>query len=325
MARDHANLNFGRDVLAKVVILLALHNGATHLSEQLDSYFAQSLKDWALVVGDDGSTDSGPQILQRYSECAERDQITVVEGPRRGGTANFLSLLGSVQADQPFTCFSDQDDVWLPHKLARAVERIEALKTGGPVCYFSRTLICREDLSNPRLSRPQSRPLGFRNALVQNVIAGNTIMVNAAALAVLQKAYASLDSAEPVLLHDWWVYQILSGTGATFISDDEPSLLYRQHSGNQIGANDGVRAQFARIAMVTRGTYGEWYARNLVAIRPALPQFTPENVHVFNAFEQARYAKSWWRRVTKLRGSCVYRQGCLSNLALYFSAIINKI
>lgn len=323
--RDHATLFFGKVALAKVVILLALHNGAAHLGEQLDSYFAQSLKDWALVVGDDGSTDNGPQILQRYSERAERDQITVVDGPRRGGTANFLSLLGSVQAGQPFTSFSDQDDVWLPHKLARAVERIEALKTGGPVCYFSRTLICREDLSEPRLSRRQPRPLGFRNALVQNVIAGNTIMLNASALAVLQKAYAGLDVAEPALLHDWWVYQILSGAGATFISDDEPSLLYRQHSGNQIGANDGVRAQFERIAMLTRGTYGEWYDRNLAAIRPALPQFTPENVQVFNAFEQARNARSWWRRVAKLRGSCVYCQGYLSNLALYFAAVINKI
>lgn len=230
-----------------------------------------------------------------------------------------------VPADQPYTCFSDQDDVWLPHKLSRAISQIEAAATEGPVCYFSRTLICREDLSNPRPSRPQSRPLGFRNALVQNVVAGNTIMVNAAALAVLQAAYADLNGAEPVLLHDWWVYQILSGVGATFISDDMPGLLYRQHRGNQIGANDGLRAQIMRFGMMMQGTYAMWNQRNLAAIRPALHRFTPENQEIFYKFERARQAERWWTRASGLRASQVYRQGRLSHLALYFTALTNRI
>ncbi|WP_426036965.1 glycosyltransferase [Cypionkella sp. TWP1-2-1b2] len=305
--------------------MLALYNGALHLRDQLDSFLAQSQPDWALSVGDDGSTDSGPQIVQYYAARAKAGQITVTAGPQRGGAANFLSLLSLVPADQSYTCFSDQDDVWLPHKLSRAILQIEAAATNGPICYFSRTLICREDLSNPRLSRPQSRLLGFRNALVQNVVAGNTIMVNAEALAVLQAAYADLNGAETVLLHDWWVYQILSGVGATFIADDMPSLLYRQHGGNQIGANDGLRAKIMRLGMMVRGTYAVWNQQNLAAIRPALHRFTQENRQVFHRFERARQAKRCWTRMSGLRASQVYRQGRLSHLALYCAALINRI
>lgn len=309
----------------KVIILLALYNGDDYIGEQLDSFSTQAEQDWVLSVGDDGSTDSGPQIVEQYVTRAKAGQITITEGPQRGAATNFLSLLALVPADQPYTCFSDQDDVWLPHKLSRAIAQIEAVATEGPVCYFSRTLICREDLSSPRPSRPQSRPLGFRNALVQNVVAGNTIMVNAAALAVLQAAYADLNGAETVLVHDWWVYQILSGVGATFISDDMPGLLYRQHGGNQIGANDGLRAQIMRLGMMMRGTYAEWNERNLAAIRPALHRFTLENQQVFHTFERARQAKRWRTRVSGLRASQVYRQGRLSHLALYFAALINRI
>ena len=311
--------------MPQTIILLALHNGAIHLSEQLDSFLAQSQPDWALSVGDDGSTDSGPQIVEHYVARVKAGQITVTAGPQRGGAANFLSLLALVPAGQPYTCFSDQDDVWLPHKLSRAIAQIETAATDGPVCYFSRTLICRENLSNPRPSRLQSRPLGFGNALVQNVAAGNTIMVNASALAVLQAAYADLNGAEPVLLHDWWVYQILSGVGATFLSDDMPGLLYRQHGGNQIGANDGLRAQIMRLGMMMQGTYAVWNERNLAAIRPALHRFTLENQQVFHKFERARQAKSWWTRVSGLRASQVYRQGWLSHLALYFAALTKRI
>ena len=311
--------------MPQITILLALYNGASYLATQLDSFFAQDAEDWALIISNDGSTDSGSQIVQHYAARAKAGQITVTTGPQRGGAANFLSLLALVPADQPYTCFSDQDDVWLPHKLSRAIAQIKAAATEGPVCYFSRTLICHADLSNPRPSRPQSRPLGFRNALVQNVVAGNTIMVNAAALAVLQAAYADLNGAETVLLHDWWVYQILSGVDATFISDDMPGLLYRQHGGNQIGANDGLRAQIMRLCMMMQGTYAEWNERNLAAIRPTLHRFTAENQQVFHTFEAARQAKSWWTRVSGLRASQVYRQGWLSHLALYFAALTKRI
>lgn len=311
--------------LSKIIILLALYNGAAHLRAQLDSFLAQSEPDWTLLVADDGSQDAGPQIVQDYASRARPGQIQLVTGPRKGGAANFLHLLAQTPADQPYTSFSDQDDVWLPHKLSRAIAQIEAAATDGPVCYFSRTLICNADLSNPRLSRPQSRPLGFRNALVQNVVAGNTIVVNAAALCILQAAHAELAGADLIIVHDWWIYQILSGVGARFISDDQPGLLYRQHDGNQIGANSGLRALIRRLAMMLNGVYADWNERNLRVLTCSAHRFTPENQTILHRFATARQSPTGLGRLQGVIAVGVYRQTRLSQLALYFAALTKRL
>lgn len=323
--RSPSHNTIGTPALTKITILLALYNGSTHLREQLDSFMAQSEPDWALLVGDDGSVDAGPQIVQDYTRRAKPEQIRLVAGPRNGGAANFLQLLALAPADQPYTCFSDQDDVWLPHKLSRAIALIEGAATDGPVCYFSRTLICNEDLSNPRLSRPQSRPLGFRNALVQNVVAGNTIVLNATALQVLQAAQAEVDATASVLVHDWWIYQILSGVGARFISDEMPGLLYRQHHGNQIGANDGLRAMIRRLGMMLDGVYSDWTRRNLEVLACSAHRFTAENQATLQVFTAARQSSSRWGRLRGIINAGVYRQTLLSQLALYFAALTKRL
>lgn len=260
-----------------------------------------------------------------YARAAKPGQIRLVPGPRRGGSANFLHLLALAPMDVPYTCFSDQDDVWLAHKLSRAMDHLAAVPPGTPALYFSRTLICKADLSDPRPSRKPSRPIGFRNALVQNVIAGNTIVVNRAALALLQKAQSRLDPGLQILAHDWWVYLVLSGAGAQFIADDEPGLLYRQHGANQIGANDGLAAGLRRVGMMWRGTYATWNAGNIAAISPMMAEFTPENQALLQGFIAARTAPGPLSRLRAIIRTGVYRQTRLSNLALYLAALTRRL
>ena len=288
------------------------------------------MPDWALLAsddgpGDDGSQDAGPQIVAEYAQKVRPGQIRLLPGPRAGAAANFLQLLALAPAEVPYSCFSDQDDVWLPHKLSRAMDHLGTVPPGTPALYFSRTLICNADLTQPRPSRRPSRPVGFRNALVQNVIAGNTIVVNRAALALLQQAQAALPPGIRILAHDWWVYQVLSGAGARFIYDDEPGLLYRQHADNQIGANDGLAAAFRRVGMMWQGTYAGWNAGNIAAISPAAVQFTPENQALLQAFIAARTAHGPLARLCAIIRTGVYRQTRLSQLALYFAALTNRL
>lgn len=276
-------------------------------------------------MGDDGSRDAGPLIIDRYARAARPGQIRLVDGPRRGGAVNFLHLLALAPAEVPYTCFSDQDDVWLPHKLSRAMAQLAAVPPGTPALYFSRALICRADLSQPRPSRRHNRPPGFRNALVQNIIAGNTIVLNSAALALLQKAQGRLDPGVQILAHDWWVYLVLSGAGAEFISDDQPGLLYRQHGANQIGANDGLAAGLRRVGKMLRGTYAGWNAGNIAAIRPVAADFTPENQTLLQAFIAARAAPGALARLRAIIRTGVYRQTRASDLALYLAALTNRL
>lgn len=309
-----------------VTILLALYNGEAHLRAQLESIANQTFEDWEVLVSDDQSTDTGASIVQAYAAQQISGRIGLLHGPRSGGAANFLYLLAQAPETASYCAFSDQDDVWLPHKLARAVAALTTADT-RPAAYFSRTLICAADLSRSHPSRKLRKAFGFRNALVQNVMAGNTIVMNAAARSLLQKILAQTDASvrAQVVVHDWWVYQMLSGCGALLIWDEEPGLLYRQHAGNQIGANVGLSAQLHRLGLMLRGGYADWNRRNLMALNAAKPWFTAENQALLEEFVLAQRTKGGLMRLRALRRAGLYRQGWLGQISLYAAALLKRL
>src|SRR6478752_10829642 len=51
-----------------------------------------------------------------------------------------------------------------------------------------------------------------------------------------------------LVAHDWWTYQVVTGIGGTAHYDPWPSLRYRQHGLNLVGANRGLRARLVRLS-----------------------------------------------------------------------------
>ena len=95
---------------------MATYNGARFIRQQLDSFARQILLPSELIVCDDGSTDSTVSIIDTFSRRAPFP-VVVVNNPRRlGYTANFLQAAQMCQGE--LIAFSDQDDEWLPQKLA---------------------------------------------------------------------------------------------------------------------------------------------------------------------------------------------------------------
>lgn len=113
-----------------VVILLATYQGERFLAAQLDSILAQSCRDWRLVVSDDGSTDATREILRRFAAAHPDRDIELRDGPRQGGTRNFLSLLDAVAPGEA-VAWCDQDDLWLPDRLARGLAALAAARGGS--------------------------------------------------------------------------------------------------------------------------------------------------------------------------------------------------
>ncbi len=247
-----------------VVILMATWQGAPHLGTQLDSIVAQTHTDWSLIVSDDGSTDETRQIIERFAADRPAGQVRLVDGPRSGATRNFLSLLDHMPPDA-LAAFCDQDDQWLPHKLARAVATLQRLD--GPAHYAASTIITDANLRPLAPSRRFLRPLGFRNALVQACMAGNTSVFNAPTVALLKHASPHALRAG-VISHDWWAYQVSAGYGATLIHDPEPGLLYRQHPRSEVGRNDTLPALTARLRKLMAGQFGEWMRANHASLTP---------------------------------------------------------
>jgi len=237
---------------SRVDILLATHNGAEFLGAQLDSILCQTLENWRLLVRDDCSADATPSILAGY-QARFPDKITILSGEDRklGAAGNFSLLLTAADADYIMLC--DQDDVWAPGKIEKSMAVMEGLeRLHGPAL----PLLVHTDLAvtdcgltpiaGSLWKFQHSDPVNgvaLNRLLTQNVVTGCTVMINR----------ALRDLALPIpagaVMHDWWLALVSSAFGAMG-NIPEPTVLYRQHGANDIGAtgfdlSDIVR-RFAR-------------------------------------------------------------------------------
>ena len=305
---------------APVTILLASYNGAAYLPAQLESIAEQTHGNWDLVVSDDGSSDGTPDIVRAFAAAQPPGRVRLIAGPRRGATRNFLHLLAHVPAGRA-AAFCDQDDRWLPDKLARAMAAIGA--DPAPAHYSARTLIADHDLTPLTPSRRFARPLGLRNALVQAVMAGNASVFSAAAVGLLGAAAPAAIAAD-VPSHDWWAYQVTAAAGARLIHDATPCLLYRQHGAAEMGRNDTPRALLRRLGMLAQGDYGRWLDLNHRALSAVADLFPAESNALIARFGAALDlpGPAAWAR---LRQIGVYRQTTAGNLALAGAALAGQL
>lgn len=302
-----------------VTILMGLHQGAAHLREQLDSFAAQDHADWRLIVSDDGSRDEGPAILADFAAGCAPGQVVTATGPGRGFAANYLSLLANLPDDPGWIAFSDQDDVWLPDRLSRG---LAALTGDGPALYCSRTWVTAADLSGRVLSPLFRRPPSFRNALVQNVAAGNTILLNPAAARLM---VASARVVPGVVAHDWWAYLLVTGAGGRVVQDPKPTLLYRQHGGNTIGSNAGWRARMGRLRQVWAGRLRAWNDTNTAALVACAGFLTPEARAILSDWQRMRATRPAPLRLIRLARLHLYRQTLASAAVLWFAATTDRL
>ncbi|WP_353536146.1 glycosyltransferase [Cognatishimia sp. WU-CL00825] len=252
--------------MTHVHILLAAYNGAAYLQDQLESYLQQNHQDWSLWVSDDGSHDATRKILKQFQQTHPDRNIQVIPGPKQGLFANFMHLLRHPALPAGYVALSDQDDVWLPHHLENAVQQLQGIE--NKAFYCATTVLTDAQLQPLRPVPPPLPATSFHNAMVQNVVAGNTIVLNPQALQLIRN-----DPPPPSTLpyHDWWLYLRLTAAGADLICDPNPSLLYRQHGGNSLGNNKTGRLR--RLRTLFNGTYGRWVSSNLMALM-ALPPHT---------------------------------------------------
>lgn len=168
-----------------VRILMCTRDGAPFLGAQLRSLLDQTHPDWSLWVADDGSRDATPAILRDF-QAAQGERVRLFEGPGRGAAANFLTLAART-AEEPgaWLAFADQDDVWMPHRLARGLEA--ASRAAAPAVVHAGATILTDAALRPRGASPRHRRApGFGNALVQNILGGNTILLDPGAAALLR-------------------------------------------------------------------------------------------------------------------------------------------
>lgn len=313
----------GRTLLSdskpKVVILLATMNGAEFLQEQLNSYRGQTFTNWELLISDDGSSDQTVEIVKDFARTIPQ-RVVVREGPREGFWQNFVSLVKSDDIDGDLFAYSDQDDVWFADKLAKAVNWFEARPAVQPALYFTRTALIEEDGTPAGFSPLFTRLPSFRNALVQNIGGGNTMVFNRAARLALRAT--PIDAV--LISHDWWTYQIITGAGGVAHYDAWPSLQYRQHGQNLVGSNIGLRARMSRLLAFASGRVVMWNDVNIGLLNRMRHILKPENFATLDQFARARKASTFLRLFLVWK-SGVYRQSVVENIGLYVGSLLGRL
>lgn len=293
-----------------VAILLSVYDGDRFIDEQLESIAAQRDVRWTLTWRDDSSdpTRSCDARLEAF-RARFPTQVFASGLPqgRMGVGASYMALLAQAP-DADYVAFADQDDVWLPDKLSRAVGRLAAV--GGAALYCGRQSLVDATLAPLGLSQVPRRPLGFANALVQNVATGCTMVLNRAAHDAI-RAMPAPDGA----LHDWWAYLVVAGIGGHLIYDAQPFILYRQHERNAVGSTGGTVARAIRAMRRGPGPFLESLDRHLRQLLAYRDRLTPENRRTLDALWAARVAPLR-RRPGAVMGTGVYRQGTGEDLVL---------
>jgi glycosyltransferase involved in cell wall biosynthesis len=237
--------------LPRVCVLLSTYNGAPYLAAQLDSLKAQEGVVVDLHVRDDGSVDETLAVLARYADTWPK-LASVQSGPNLKPAGSFLELLRTAPAVADYYAFCDQDDVWLPDKLARATAALK--DEAGPALYCSNVTCVADDLSV--IGVPfQNDDARLQHLLFENIAYGCTTVINRAARELI---VARLPDPAAIVMHDWWAAMAVAACG-TVRYDPQPRILYRQHGANAYGADVNLAVKTVKQAgLLLKNRRGYW-------------------------------------------------------------------
>lgn len=208
-----------------VAVVVATCNGATYLPAQLESIVQQTYKPSQIIIVDDASVDDTIAIAHAFA--AHHPEVMVVQNEiRLGYIKNFEK--GMLLANASYVALSDQDDIWVPHKIEVLIHAI-----GDQMLAYSDSELI--DANGQLLNQKMS---SIKNQLAYHTPIMYAIGAWAPGHAMLFKKEL-VDKAVPfptLVTHDFWL-----GFVATCYSKvvyvNEPLVHYRQHTQNAIGAD----------------------------------------------------------------------------------------
>ena len=261
-----------------IEVVLPTYNGAAFLRQQVASIDQQTLRPQRLLVRDDGSSDGTQALLVELQRQYGPWLVLLPADGNLGCTGNVNRLLEASRA--PYVALADQDDLWKPEKLADSLALMRRLEQRWGA---QRPLLVHTDLE---LVDAQAAPLGTtfmrcqrldprrtapQHLAFTNVVTGCTVLVNRS---LLERA---LPIPSAALMHDWWLALVASCLG-TVGWLPQPTVLYRQHGGNVLGA---------------QGLGPAYWSRRLrqLLVDPAAGGHTRAAIHQARCFEQ-RYGQA---------------------------------
>jgi len=208
-----------------VAVVVATYNGATYLHQQLESIVQQTYKPSQIIIVDDASVDDTLRVANTFA--AHHPEVMVVQNETRlGYIKNFEK--GMLLANASYVALSDQDDIWMPHKLETLLANI-----GDQMLAYSDSELI--DANGQLLNQKMS---SIKNQLAYHTPIMYAIGAWAPGHAMLFKKEL-IDKAAPfptLVTHDFWL-GFVATCYSRVVYVNEPLVHYRQHAQNAIGAD----------------------------------------------------------------------------------------
>src|SRR5574344_2100439 len=295
--------------MKKIAVLLASYNGVKYIKEQVDSILNQKEIDVTIFVSDDLSTDGTIEYLQNiYKDF--KNIVYLLSGSKFGGAGkNFFRLIRDVDLSSfDFVSFVDQDDIWYEDKLIRAIITIEEKKIDS---YSSNVLAFWEDGKEMIINKSSSQ--ARYDYLFEAAGPGCTYVLKKELAISFQKFICeNWEDVNKVELHDWFIYAFARENNYKWYIDEKPSMRYRQHTSNQVGANDGLKAKLKRFKKV----FSSWYRNEIIKIIKVLK--------IENKYNFSKYIlnKSYLNNILLLKYSFEFRRNKKEKVFLFLLFIL---
>lgn len=279
--------------MSLLTVVMPVYNGRQYVDEQIDSILSQEVP-LSLIVLDDCSTDGSYEYLtDNYKDC---QNILILKNDKNLGVIKSIEkLLGMVDTD--FFALADQDDVWLKNKLKDSIHHL--CSTDADLVYTDLKMV-DGDLNQMHASKwvfSNTPPFEGRDPIpfvIKNPVTGCTVVGRKSLLDL------ALPFPDGIPMHDRWLaIAACAGAGVTFL--DKPTMLYRQHSNNEVGGMPyGFRGLIARVNKDAKGSLSG-YLRNRAERRLQLLESMcsmVDSIYVEKVdFLIVYYQSSWLMRV----------------------------
>ena len=226
-------------IATDVSVALCTYKGEVYLAAQLDSILAQTLRPQEVVVFDDVSPDGTWVLLEQHAPRFHDAGINFVlnrNAVNLGYVANFEQALKATTRAIVFLC--DQDDAWHPTKIERFLAEFE--RRPDLVALHSNARLVNGNGDDMKYSLFQA--LEVTRAELDAIHSGRAFevlvrrnVVTGATLAVRRKVLENAAPAPTGWIHDEWLGMVATFFG-TVDCIEEPTIDYRQHESNQVGA-----------------------------------------------------------------------------------------
>lgn len=248
----------------KISIITPLYNGLPYVRQCLESIDAQTMKDFEVIIVDDGSNDGSDEYVQQYAET--HNNVTVLRQNRRYAGAARNKGMSHAQGD--YILFLDADDYFEPDLLEGSLNRI--MEADADICVFkARSLDNRTGMIKPmeqtcRLELCPDEPTFNRVTNPRNIFCFTTTapwskLYRKSFLETHGLRYQDTRSANDI----YFVYLALALADRITVLDKE-LLVYRQHNKESLqGSQQKDPLAFyeallaTRQALIDRGIYAE--------------------------------------------------------------------